>query len=201
MNNYNSITIDEEVKYGNIVLTDGTFDFEHLSKSLDFCREFGKEVRLNTLMFYMDFPNNLKGLPVNEESRQLVKNRLMDYVDSTTRFIGENYSDIVRSIDVFNELLNRHPLSGCVVDNDRYIELMESFGLDPKGEYYLRSELPQIESLYSNFDNGYIIHNTHKPFEEGHTHLKSYKMATTLIDNCIKRKKPNSTNPYIITSH
>lgn len=153
MNNYNSITIDEEMKYGNIVLADGTFDFEHLSKSLDFCREIGKEVRLNTLMFYMDFPNNLKGLPVNEESRQLVKNRLMDYVDSTTRFIGENYSDIVRSIDVFNELLNRHPLSGSVVDNDRYIELMESFGLDPKGDYYLRSELPQIESLYSNFDN------------------------------------------------
>ena len=29
-NNYNSLTIDEEAKYGKIVLQDGTFDFEHL---------------------------------------------------------------------------------------------------------------------------------------------------------------------------
>ena len=48
---------------------------------------------------------------------------------------------------------------------------------------------------------GYVVYNTKKEFEEGHTHLKSYKMATTLIDNCIKKKKPNSTNVYIITSH
>ena len=48
---------------------------------------------------------------------------------------------------------------------------------------------------------GYVVYNTKKQFTEGHTHLKSYKMATTLIDNCINRKKPTSTNPYIITSH
>ena len=151
--NYNSITIDEEAKYGNVVLSDGTFYFEHLSKALDFCKSIDKEVRLNTLMFYMDFPNNLKGLAINDENRQLVKGKLLDYVDATTRFIRDNYSDVVRSVDVFNELLNRHPLSDCVVDRDRYNTLMESFGLNPNGEYYLRSSLPQDGSLYSNFDN------------------------------------------------
>ena len=54
--NYNSITIDGEAKYGSIALDDGTFDFEHLKKSLDFARENGKQVRLNAFIFYMDCP-------------------------------------------------------------------------------------------------------------------------------------------------
>ncbi len=161
--NYNSITIDEEVKYGNIVLADGTFDFEHLSKSLDFCRDCGKDVRLNALIFYMDCPKELYDLPINEESRKIVKGKLLDYVDATTRFIGQNYSDVVRSIDVFNELLNRFPLSGRINNEEKYNELMSSFGIDLNVEYYLRSQLPQDAGLYSDFDNvdaGWMRHLT-----------------------------------------
>ena len=28
-------------------------------------------------------------------------------------------------------------------------------------------------NIYSNFKNGYIVHNTHKPFETGHTQAQS----------------------------
>ena len=48
---------------------------------------------------------------------------------------------------------------------------------------------------------GYIVYNTKKVFSEGHTHIRSFSMAKTLIDNCIKHKKPKSSNLYIITSH
>ena len=47
--------------------------------------------------------------------------------------------------------------------------------------------------------NGYIVYNTKKVFSEGHTHLRSFSMAKTLIDICIKRNKWKSNNPYIIT--
>ena len=40
--------------------------------------------------------------------------------------------------------------------------------------------------------NGYIVYNTNKVFSEGHTHLKSFAMAKTLIDNCIKHKRPKT---------
>jgi len=111
--NYNSLTIDEEGKYGQLALQDGTFNFKHLQKSLDFARNNGKQVRLNALIFYMDCPEDLYQMEKNEQSKQLVKQRLMDYVSSTTKFIGENgYSDVVRSYDVFNELLNRFPMTG-----------------------------------------------------------------------------------------
>ena len=47
--------------------------------------------------------------------------------------------------------------------------------------------------------NGYIVYNTNKVFSEGHTHLKSFTMAKTLIDNCIKHKRPKTNNYYVIT--
>lgn len=48
---------------------------------------------------------------------------------------------------------------------------------------------------------GYIVYNTNKIFKEGHTHLKSFNMAKTLIDNCIKHKYPKTNNLYLIQSH
>lgn len=111
--NYNSVTIDEEAKYGKIALQDETFDFRHLQKSLDFAKMYRKKVRLNTLLFYMDCPEDLYELEKTEENKQLVKQRLTSYVDETTKFIRDNgYTSIVRSIDVFNELLNRFALAG-----------------------------------------------------------------------------------------
>ena len=49
--------------------------------------------------------------------------------------------------------------------------------------------------------NVYIVSNTNTVFSEGHTHLKSFTMAKTLIDNCIKHKRPKTNNYYVITSH
>lgn len=138
---YNSITIDGEAKYGSIVLDDGTFDFEHLKKSLDFARENGKQVRLNALIFYMDCPEYLYQLPKNEESKRLVKQKLTDYVSATTKFIAENgYSDVVRSYDVFNELLNRFSMNGEI-------------------SYMYRGDIPQTGlTVDDNIKSGWLKH-------------------------------------------
>lgn len=113
INNYNSITIDEEAKYGKVALQDGSFNFKHLQKALDFAKAHNKQVRLNTLLFYMDCPEELYNLEKTPENKMLVKQKLLNYVDATTRFIVDNgYSDTVRSVDVFNELLNRFAMNG-----------------------------------------------------------------------------------------
>ena len=39
--------------------------------------------------------------------------------------------------------------------------------------------------------NGYIIHNINKDFEKGHTHVKSFHKAKSLIDLCVRSKLPN----------
>ena len=48
---------------------------------------------------------------------------------------------------------------------------------------------------------GYIVHNTNKKWEEGHTHLKSFNMAKELINNVTKHKKPKTSNGYLLMSH
>lgn len=113
INNYNSITIDEEAKYGKIALQDGSFNFKHLQKALDFAKSHNKQMRLNTLLFYMDCPDELYNLEKTPENKMLVKQKLQSYVEATTRFVVDNgYSDTVRSVDVFNELLNRFAITG-----------------------------------------------------------------------------------------
>lgn len=49
--------------------------------------------------------------------------------------------------------------------------------------------------------NGFIVHNTNKKFEDGHTHLKSWNMAKTIIDNVLKKKRPKTNDLYILRSH
>lgn len=115
VNNYNSITIDDEAKYGEVVLPDETFDFRYLQNALEFAKELGKKVRLNALVFYMDCPEKLYDLEKTQENKEIVKSKLTEYIDETTKFIGQSgYSDTVRSIDVFNELPNRFPIEGDV---------------------------------------------------------------------------------------
>ena len=41
---------------------------------------------------------------------------------------------------------------------------------------------------------GYIAYNTKKEWEEGHTHLDSFNMAKTIIDNVLRHKKPKTKN-------
>ena len=113
INNYNSITIDDEAKYGKVALQDGSFNFKHLQKALDFAKSHNKQMRLNTLLFYMDCPDELYNLEKTPENKALVKQKLQNYVEATTRFVVDNgYSDTVRSVDVFNELLNRFAMNG-----------------------------------------------------------------------------------------
>ena len=40
--------------------------------------------------------------------------------------------------------------------------------------------------------NGYIVHNLNKTFEMGHTHIKSFYKAKSLVDLAIRKKLPNT---------
>ena len=55
-------------------------------------------------------------------------------------------------------------------------------------------------NLYSNFDNGYIIHNTHKPFESGHTHLNNFDTAKYIIKLAYYHSVPKHLSIYLIDS-
>lgn len=58
-----------------------------------------------------------------------------------------------------------------------------------------------ILKVYSGNKVGFIVYNTKKEWEEGHTHLNSFDMAKTIISNVIKNKKPKTNNLYLLRSH
>lgn len=48
---------------------------------------------------------------------------------------------------------------------------------------------------------GYIVYNRNKPFEQGHSHLRSFNMSKTIIENCINKRTPKTNNLYLLESH
>lgn len=48
---------------------------------------------------------------------------------------------------------------------------------------------------------GYVVYNTSKEFEMGHSHIYGFDVAKTVIDNCIRKKMPKTRNLYLLSSH
>jgi hypothetical protein len=51
------------------------------------------------------------------------------------------------------------------------------------------------------YKKSFIVHNTKKLFEEGHTHIENYHMCKIVIDNVLKSRVPKTTNTYLLISH
>lgn len=56
------------------------------------------------------------------------------------------------------------------------------------------------EFIIFQVKEGYIVYNTKKEFEGGHTHLKHFEAAKTAIDLVINKKIPKSTDGYYLAS-
>ncbi len=56
------------------------------------------------------------------------------------------------------------------------------------------------EFMIFQVKEGYVVYNTKKSFQEGHTHLKHFNAAKTAIDLVINKKIPKSTQVYYLTS-
>ncbi|MBQ3511120.1 MAG: endo-1,4-beta-xylanase [Bacilli bacterium] len=137
---HDSITLDEEGKYGKLILQDGTFDDRTLRKDLEYIKSLGKTARVNALMFYMDCPEEVYKLEEGHEATRIAREKLTFYVDEVTKVLAD-YPDVVRSVDVFNELLNRHPMVG-------------------DAPYMVRGDIPQnVDSDdFDNINAGWLKH-------------------------------------------
>ena len=56
------------------------------------------------------------------------------------------------------------------------------------------------EFIIFQVKEGYIVYNTRKSFQEGHTHLKHFEAAKTAVDLVINKKVPKSTDGYYLSS-
>lgn len=54
-------------------------------------------------------------------------------------------------------------------------------------------------SIYRVRD-GYIVHNTNKEFKRGHTHVRSFNKAKSIVDLCVRKKLPDTPRAWEIES-
>lgn len=57
------------------------------------------------------------------------------------------------------------------------------------------------EYIVLEVKKGYIVYNINRPFDKGHSHLRSFSMAKTIIENCINKRAPKTNNLYLLSSH
>ena len=48
---------------------------------------------------------------------------------------------------------------------------------------------------------GFIVYNTNKEWENGHTHLNSRTISEIVIKNVAQKRKPKTNNLYVLRSH
>jgi len=96
-------------------------------------------------------------------------------------------TDMPDKLSSYNRLMKEIPMS----DKNKYNDAKKVF---EKNEFV-------VLKVKSKNRVGYILYNTKKKWEEGHTHLKSFDMAKTIINNIENNKKPRTNNMYILRSH
>lgn len=55
-------------------------------------------------------------------------------------------------------------------------------------------------NVYSDYNGEYIIHNTKKDFQDGHTHIREFGTARYLVDLALHKSVPNRHLNYFIES-
>ena len=122
LSDYQVVNLDDIAKYGHYVRQDGGFNSDDLIKAFDFARSHGMQTRLNTLLFYMDTPDTLENMPF-EQGKVEAKRLLERYVENITSVIAKYNTNCiqrgekptVRTVEIFNELLNRFAMAGKVL--------------------------------------------------------------------------------------
>lgn len=90
---------------------------------------------------------------------------------------GKKYRSLMQEAPNFNH--EKYTCDKRVYENDKFV----------------------ILKVRSKGKTGYIVHNTRKPFENGHTHLNSFSMAKVIVNNVIHKKNPKTNNIYLLESH
>ena len=131
-NRYDRVTFDNVGKYSGYVAFDGeTYRIDGMDKMITFCESHNMKSKVNTLMFYADFPKTLElsllnrvqnGEITEDQMKETLKQSLINYAVD----LGKRYGDKIDAIDIFNELI--------------YDPVMKEPGFDEEPTYHPRQE-------------------------------------------------------------
>lgn len=157
-NRFNRITLDGQGKFGTVAggldnkdeaeAEPKDYNLYKLRKGYEFAKKHGMDVRINTLVFFKDFPDRLVG-----ESADAFKTALLNYGKAVATIVNEyNQKGVPSTIDIFNEFVDY---------NEPFLERtnnwMSKLSIEDLCEIALEieKEMPEADFGYNdwNFEN------------------------------------------------
>jgi len=112
---FTSITIKDICSYKSYVNFNGSYNRDDLERVLKFCYDNDKQVKIKDLISYNNFPGYLM-----EQPKEIVKQKILTYVDDLTRYI-KNYNVIHTRTDRKNFISSIDILSDLITDKEPFI--------------------------------------------------------------------------------
>lgn len=106
------------------------------------------------------------------------------------KFVDIN--DVIKTEDMPEELFEYEDLMRKKPNFDKSNDTSKK--IYENGEYI-------ILEVHSGKKKGYILYNTKKQFEQGHTHLHGFSISKTILSNVKYRKIPKTHDLYLLKSH
>lgn len=163
---FSSVTCENQMKYGVVMKSDGTYKFGHADKIYDFAKENGLKMRGHNFVWH-----NQTSLQIFDKDEDYVARALADHM----RTMHDRYGDIITAWDVVNEAIE-----------DKSSEyLRRSPWKDKFGEDYIRKIfeiasdiIPENVGLFYNDYNEYVPEKLEKIVKM----IKSVNSEEKLID-------------------
>lgn len=167
-NEYTTITAEYEMKWDQIELSEGVYNFEKMDIIANYARDNNLLLRGHTIIWYQTMPNYIKeidnlNLSINEKIELC-----LSYVEVYYETIYNRYGDVLDCFDVVNEVIS---------DSNNPLELYRSN--DP---FYMMFD-------YNDEYFEYFIKEVYKIVEEISPNVKRYYNDYFMLNNYIKRNK------------
>ena len=161
---FNSLTFDGQGKFGTVAgmveteqeridaqneeITFENYNLEPLRQGYDFAKKHGMDVRINTLVFFKDFPDRLIGA-----SKEEMKTALINYGKAVASIVNEYQTRGVNTkVDMFNEFVDYFEPFSIRTNN-----WMSKLSIEDLCEVALtlKKEMPEADFGYNdwNFEN------------------------------------------------
>lgn len=105
LHKFNNVIFHKEFSYSKVVNADNTLYFEQIEKCLEFAKKHNMSVKVEALIEYKSFTENLYGT-----KKDIIFDKLKLYIDSLTKYL-EKYNKenglTVTTITLFDELLEQ----------------------------------------------------------------------------------------------
>lgn len=169
LTHFNSVTVENDMKFGEIHPEENRYAFERADIIADFVRENHLTMRGHTFVWHNQTSD---WLFKDQSGKNVDEATLLDRLEQHMRIMNQRYGDIIYVWDVVNE----------AIEDKKGSYLRESLWKEILGDNYIEKIFRLAEKVNPSVDLFYNDYNETKPEKRD----KIYKLVKNLKDNGVK---------------